>query len=507
MPETVTGPPFRPSPPSASQTRHLDHTLAKGVAWTAAAKWSSQILSWASLIAIAHLLSPSDFGLVGMAALYLGLVTLFSEFGVGTAILTLRDLTAKQMAQLNSVSVLAGFVSFLLSCLAAVPLGHFFHAPKLPSVVVAMSTTFVVLSLRSVPYGLLQKEMQFRLLSVLETLQSMGQAVTALLLAFFGFGYWALVLGNVFGSFLLTVLTIFYKRHGFARPRFDSIRRALQFSGHVLVARLCWYGYTNADFLMAGRMLGASPLGEYTVAWNLATAPIEKISAVVVRVTPAFFSAVQQERAALGRYLRVLTEGLSILTFPATFGLALVADEFVPLALGRKWEGAIVPLQLLAFYASFRAIVTLLPQVLVVVGETRFAMWNSVATLLVMPTAFYIGSRWGTTGIATAWIVTYPLVVIPLYRRALAKIQLSVAEYMRGVLPPLNGSIVMAAAVFAVKWGLPAPWPLAVRLTLEVLAGAAAYVALMLGIYGARMRALWDLGCGLLKKQPVTHAE
>jgi O-antigen/teichoic acid export membrane protein len=502
MTERVIAPPPGPVPPSRTKTAHLDRTLAKGVAWTAAAKWSSQILSWGSLLAIAHLLAPSDFGLVGMAAIYLGLVTLFSEFGVGTAILTLRDLTEEQIAQLNSVSVLAGLVSFLISCAVAVPLGLFFHAPKLPAVVVAMSTTFIVLSLRSVPYGLLQKDMRFRLLSVLETLQSMGQALTALLLAFFGFGYWALVLGNVVGSVLLTGLTAVYRRHGFARPRFESIRKALHFSGHVLASRLCWYGYSNADFLMAGRVLGASPLGEYTLAWNLATAPIEKISAVVVRVTPALFSAVQTEHAALRRYLRVLTEGLALLAFPSTFGLALVAREFVPLALGQKWQGAIVPLQLLALYASLRAIVTLLPQVLVVVGETRFAMWNSVAALVLMPIAFYLGSHWGTTGIATAWIVAYPLIAIPLYCRTLWKIQLKVGEYMRGVWPPLNGSIVMAVAVFAVKWASAASWPLLVRLTLEVLAGAAAYALVMLGIYGSRMRALWDLGRGLLKQEP-----
>src|SRR5262245_51476183 len=97
MNDTVTGQPAPPSTdPSAERLKSLDQSLARGVAWTAAAKWSSQILSWASLILIAHLLAPADFGLVGMAAIYLGLVAMLCEFGVGSAILTLRDLTEHQ---------------------------------------------------------------------------------------------------------------------------------------------------------------------------------------------------------------------------------------------------------------------------------------------------------------------------------------------------------------------------------------------------------------------------
>lgn len=487
--------------PAPKKVDALDQSLVRGVAWTAGAKWSSQFLSWASLILIARLLSPSDFGLVGMAALYLGLITLFSEFGIGTAVLVLRDLAEEQIGQLNSVSLLTGLLGFLISCTAAKPLGIFFRAPKLPPVIIAMSTTFVIMALRSVPYSLLQRDMRFKLLSILETAQSICQALLTLLFAFLGFGYWALVIGNIAGSLLLTVMTVFYAPHGFARPRVESIRHALRFSSHILVSRLCWFAYSNADFLVAGRVLGAGPLGEYTFGWNLATAPVEKVSGTVVRVTPAFFAAVQDQHAALRRYLRVLTEALGIATFPATFGLALVAREFVPLALGKKWDGAIVPLELLAFYGSFRVIVTLFPQVLNVVGETRFGMRNAVATAIIMPTSFYIGSHWGTTGIAAAWIITYPIVVIPLYLRTLSKIELTSREYMKGLYPALNGSLGMAVAVLAVKWLAPHTWPVGLRLALEIFVGAAAYAGIMLGLYRARMLALWQQTKSLLKKR------
>src|SRR3990170_3938689 len=106
-----------------AQSRALDRSLVRGVAWTAAAKWASQVLIWASWLIVARLLTPEDYGLVGMAAIYLGLVTLLSEFGLGTAVLAVRELSVDQIHQLNGLAVLAGLAGLLASCALAIPLG------------------------------------------------------------------------------------------------------------------------------------------------------------------------------------------------------------------------------------------------------------------------------------------------------------------------------------------------------------------------------------------------
>jgi len=116
--------------PLPLDARALDRSLLNGIAWTSGAKWASQLLTWASTLVVARLLSPEDYGLVGMASIYLGVITLLSEFGLGSAVVTLRELSEEQVAQINSVSLLFGLASFALSCAAAVPLGHFFHAPS-----------------------------------------------------------------------------------------------------------------------------------------------------------------------------------------------------------------------------------------------------------------------------------------------------------------------------------------------------------------------------------------
>lgn len=476
-----------------SKGANLDKVLASGVVWTAAVKWISQIATWAITLVVARLLAPSDYGLVGMATIYLGLVTLFSEFGLGTAIITLRDITDDQISQLNTLSLVLGFVGFAISAAVAIPVGKFFRAPGLPLVVIVMSIGFVVSAVRTVPYALMQKDMRFKLLAVIDGLQVIIQAIFTLVLAFLGFGYWALVLGNLSLSVAATGLTLIWERQRFAWPRFSTLREPLLLSWHIIVGRLSWYVYDNSDFIVAGRVLGQAPLGAYTLAWTLAHVPLEKLTVLVNRVTPSVFAAVQSDFSALRRYLRTITGGLALVIFPVTLGMALVAGEFVGMALGQKWEGAVLPLELLAIHALIRSNVILLAPVLNVVGEARFAMWNNLAALVILPVSFYIASRWGTEGIAGVWVVVYPLIAFPLYWRLFRKIQMSTKEYMGAIWPALSGCILMAIAVEVMKRLLSPALPLYVRFSSEILLGAVVYGLALISMHRQQLSSVFKL--------------
>src|SRR5437870_9842571 len=238
------------------EARALDHSLLRGVAWTAAAQWASQALSWVSWLLVARLLSPEDYGLVGMAATYLGLITLLSEFGLGAAVLAVRELGVEQLNQLNGLAVLLGLASLLASCIVAIPLGRFFHAPQLPLVVVAMSTTFVITSFKTVPLALLQRDLRFKTLAFIDLSQALVLAISMVGFAVAGFRYWTLVCGGVLGALISTGAILGLRHAPFAWPRPKSLKRAMTLSSDVLISRLCWYASANADFLVAGRILG-----------------------------------------------------------------------------------------------------------------------------------------------------------------------------------------------------------------------------------------------------------
>ena len=458
-----------------SALKNLDSVLVRGVVWTAAVKWLTQLVSWGMTVVVARLLAPSDYGIVGMAMIYVNLFTLFSEFGIGTAIVTLQDLTEDQVSQLNSLSLFLGFLGFLISAAAAVPLGRFFHAASLPAVVIVLSVGFIVSGLRIVPYALLQKELRFKLLAVIEGLQGVVQAVVMFIFALLGFGYWALVLGILSFSVTPTFLTLFWRRQSFALPKIASIRKAVHYSRHILIGRLSLAVYNDSDFIVAGRVLGQAPLGAYTLAWTLAHAPLEKLTTLVNRVTPSVFAKIQTDSEALCRYLRNITGVMALVIFPATIGMALVAPEFVLLVLGPKWAGVTLPLELLALHALIRSNVILLIPLLNVIGEERLVMWNSVIAMFVLPVSFYIGSHWRTAGIAACWVVVYPLLQLPLFSRIFSRIDLPRSEYLRALWPALSGCVVMAVSIQVLKLASRGTWPLSARLASEILVGIVTY--------------------------------
>ena len=473
--------------PGTSQGRKLDHSLVHSLAWRAAGDWASQIFSWGSLLIIVRLLAPSDFGMVAMAVIFFPFLRQISEFGIPRIIVTFRDLSEEHLAQLNTAGALLGGFSFLLACAAAKPIAIFFKTPALVPVIIVTCAALIPLGLRTVSEGLLTRDMQFRSLSLYDALNAVVAAAVTLVMAAFHSGYWALVMGNLVAITLRSFLVWRARPFRFAIPRLTSIKKELQFGWHVLVSLVALNSYQRLDNLTSGRVLGQTALGYYGMAWTLANVPLEKVTSLVTTVVPSYLAAVQKDTAALRRYVRTLTESVALATFPATIGLGLIARELIPLALGHKWIGVVAPLEVLSIYAAFRSIVALLPKVLTSVGNARYVMWNDLAALVILPIAFYVGSRWGNVGIAWGWVLAYPIVVIPLYRETLRTVEMPLKEYVLALRPPIEGSIAMTIAVLLLRHVLPTSAALAVRLIVEIAGGTGAYLGTLLLLHRERM--------------------
>jgi O-antigen/teichoic acid export membrane protein len=469
-------------PPPPPTTSVLDRALMRGLAWTGTVKWGSQLIAWVATLFVAHVLVPSDYGILAMSAVFMGLVTLLSEFGFGAAILVLRDLPDELVAQTNTLSLFFGAVAAGVACLTAAPLGRFFDAPALPQVIVVLSVGFVINGFRTVPQSLLQRELRFKLLACIDGVQSLASSCSMVVFALLGFRYWTLVLGGLVGAAIATVLVLMARRHSFAWPQLRALTRVTLFGWRIVVTRLSFYIYSSADLFIAGKTLTKTALGGYGFAVSLATMLPEKILALVSSITPSIFSSVQDQQANLRRYLLSVTEGLAFVVFPATLGLAAVSHEFVLVALGEKWRLMIAPMQVLAAYAGFRSIASLPGNLLNVIGEIRFSMWVQVIGALTLPFAFYIGSRWGPVGIASAWVVIHPLVNAPLFWRTFKRIDLSVRRYLDAISPALTGSAIMLVAVLVVRRAVPGSWPPAAILGVEVLAGFVAYASAVVAL-------------------------
>lgn len=476
------------------ESRSLDHALVKGVAWTGAASWIAQILSWLSTLVVVRLLSPDDYGLVALATVYLGLAAMLSEFGIGTAVVTLRDLSRRQLTELNTVAMLFACLAMVISIMVAPLVSVFFDSPRMVTLIWVMSLSLPITASSAISQALLQKELEFRFLATVQIIQSLSAALTTLILAVLGADYWSLALGPAFGQVVLTALIVIRQPTGFTWPSRTALGPVLSFSRQVITERLAWYGYSQSDKLVIGRWIGEASTGLYSVASTFGLIAVEKVTVLMLRVAPAVFSAVQNDAAALRRYLLSMTEAVSIITFPLSIGLALVAEDLVLLMLGEQWAGAVGPLQMLALYAAFLSVSPLLNRVLAAIQETQFNMYLAVATFIILPIAFIVATRWGLVGVAAAWLVVPLIQLPPKYLRLHRRIGLRVGEYLLALWPALSSVVLMTGSIMLLhSWTGFADLPRSVALGSTVATGAVVYGGAIFLLHGSRVRAFREL--------------
>jgi O-antigen/teichoic acid export membrane protein len=500
----TSGPVLTPPAPPVS----LDSSLASGIVWTAGFRWSAQLVSWAATVYSARLITPSEFGLVSMAGLTIGLVRMAEGLGLDTVLVQDRGLVGRTEAQL------AGFVLAMGVALAALLGGvapfvaRFFAEPRVAEIIRAMSLLVIFDAIQVVSRARLQRQLRFQQLAVSGFIQLATASLVLAATARAGFGAWALVVNVLAGALAVTILLFWWAPYRVAWPRdLAVLARPLLQGWRIFASRVAWYAYTNADQTIIGRGLGSGALGSYSFATSFSTLAQEEVGSIVSRVVPGIFSAVQGNVAELRRYFLLLTEFLTVLSFPVSFGLAATADLIIPLVLGPEWTPVIAPLRILCLYAAFLASQTLTSHILLWTGQFRVQMWCSVLSLVTMPLAMLVGVRFGLPGVAWTWALIFPLVNVPSLYFAFRTIGISTRDWLDAVKPAAAGCVIMIGTVAMVRALLPADLSLAARTTISILAGMLAYPAALRLLFNERMQRIILVGRTIRSEKPAVLVE
>lgn len=478
----------------ASDSRSLDRSLVTGMAWTAMLRWFSQLVSWVATLYGARLLAPADFGIVSMAMLAIGLARMAQEFGLDAILVQDRSIVGEARARLAGLMLALGAGLFLLYVALAPLVAGFFGEAQVTSVVIALALFFVFDAIQIVPYAQLQRELQFQRLAIVGFVQVLVTSATLVITARTGFGLWALVLSKLAGEAAVTLLLLYWHPYPVAWPRdLAQLGKPLMQGWRVLASRMAWYGYSNADQTLIGRMLGKDALGAYSFATSLAALPQQEVGAIVARIVPGIFSAVQHRPDELRRYFLLLTEFLTLLSFPMSAGLALTADLLVPLVLGERWSAVVVPLQLLCAYSAFLSSQLLVSHVLSWTGQFRIHMWCSILTGIVMPLVLVVAIRHGIEGVAWAWVIAFPLTNTPAFYFAFRTIGIGYRQWLRALAPAAVGSIAIVIAVLGARSVIPSEWSAWTVTACAIAAGALAYPLALGLLFPARLRAMFAL--------------
>lgn len=382
----------------------------KGSAYSIGASAVTMVLGFGRSILMARLLAPEDFGVVAFALTFLNFTIPVRDFGLDQALIHRKFdevLSADETLAVHFSLRLLLIALFSLLLLAATPaLRHFYPQKQmLVPVLLGLTVGELARALGSTPITYLRKQMDFRELATLQILTSFTMTTVGPVLAWQGWGVWAIVGAQVAGVIAetFTVWTVIRPW----RPRWsldwDLVKWFLGYGRFIFISRLLSPVTDQFDEFWIGTSLGSLPLGYYTKAYELARYSRRVISDPVSKVFFSTFAKAQDDRLRLSKaFFRVasLTVRVGFLVIGA---FILAANEFVRLFLGAKWLPMVLPLQLMVVYALLSPLSAISSNLINAVGQPAWNTRKRITQVIFFIPAVILGSRWGgINGVALA---------------------------------------------------------------------------------------------------------
>lgn len=439
----------------ADPTGGLRSAVLRGLWWKVVSILVKQGSRVVVGIILARLLTPEEYGLAGLVLVFSSLIFIFSDLSLGAALVQRARITARDLSTVFWVSVGVGVTCTLVGVAVAPLVADFYREPAVQPLFIAVSVSFVIVSLGATQEALLVRAMDFRSLEIRQMVAALLGAAAAIAVAAAGGGAWAIILQQVVVVAVSTVMMWVVTPW---RPRFMFSRASLQdlgtFGGNVFGSRLIFYLNRNADSLLIGRFLGPAALGAYSLAYNVILLPFSQVAGPLEQLLYPAFTRLQDEMERLAQaWLRVLRL-IALVNMPVLFGLVLLADEFVPVVLGEQWEEAIPVIQILGAVGIVQSLQALNGSILQALDRTSWLLRYSIVFTVVTVSAFAVGVPFGIVGVAAALGIA-SVFLEPLYALITARaIGMSPWRLVSNLSGIAQATAVMCVAVAAAKWGV-----------------------------------------------------
>jgi len=448
----------------------------RGVLWIICTRVLSQAISWLSTIVVIRILSPDDFGLMAMAVILVGFIKRFNTMGLGGAIVQKQTLDRRDLSTVFWFNIIVSGGLYLIVFVLAPVVADFFGNERVILLIRVLGLNLILGSLRTVQLSLLIKEMAFNKKAQAEMIARLVSAVTVLACAYSGLAVWSLVIGVIARSATLTFLVTYYyvwwPQWAFQPSR---IKDLLRFGVHITGSNLLWYSSGHTDTLVVGRVLGELLLGIYTVAFILADRVIAHLSSVLSQVCFPVYAKLQNDERTLRDYFLKVSRLVALVVFPALTGLILVADDLFSVVLTEKWRPAVPVFQILCGVAMIRCQSVLIPPLLNAAGKGDLNLRFSCVRAFSLPPAFLVGSFFGLSGIAYAWLLVYPFVFFYGLTLVVKIIKFPLVSYVHNILPAMASTIMMTMVIMFLQ-NMLTPSFLVSRLVGSCVAGAVTYL-------------------------------
>jgi PST family polysaccharide transporter len=452
--------------------------LSRHISWTASSQIVRQLLQVALGIVLARLLTPEDFGLIGLTIVFTGFAGLFADLGLGAAIVQRADISDQDLNFVFWLNLLTGVVLTLVTIVCAPLVAGFYRDPRLVTITALLGLGPFISSLGLVPGSLMQKEFRFKALAVADVVTLFVSGGTACWFAFRGFGPMSLVLQALSAQGCSVAL-----RWGMVKWRpgwsidWKAGRRLLPFGSGLLGSSLINYWLRNGDNLLVGKFCGAFQLGLYSRGYGLMMQPVSQVQSVLSPVLFPALSLMQHSKAELRRVFLFANQAIAVVAFPVMLGLAVVADDFVKVLWGDRWLGTVTIIRVFAIAGLGNAVGTTVGWIYMAVGRTDRMLWWTLGSSPVYLIAFALGLRWGAVGVSVAYtLALYCVLWYPQWRFSGSLIDLPFHASMLNLRGPFVCALLMATGVLAFRLSIGPALAAAIRLPISILLGICIYI-------------------------------
>jgi len=456
--------------------------MNSGFLWKLASQIVDQGGRTVMAVVLARALTPTEYGLAGMAFIFAGIALIFTDLSLGSALVQRVAITERDRSTVFWTTTAGGVVIAAVSFAVAPAIGRFFSEPEVTSLFRVLALTFVLTALSATQAALLTRDLAFRGLELREITGGLARIVTAITMAALGFGAWSIV-GGAVAAAVVSLIMLWTASPWRPSLTFSmaSLRDLGSYGIKAFLSRLFTYATDNADNLIVGRYLGPPALGIYTLAYNAMVSPLGRIVAPVSQVLFPALSRIQTDTdRVVTTWLRT-TAATAAIMFPAFAGIIIVAPDLVPVVFGDQWHEAIPVLQLLCIGGLAITLQGLNLSILQSQNRPGTFLWFNVLCSIASIAGFVVGVLWGVVGVAAS-VAIVRVALLPLNTWLSCRVVgVTLRRYVRTFRRITEATLVMAAGVAAVRYALlNAGSTPAVRLVLEIAVGAAIYTAMVL---------------------------
>jgi O-antigen/teichoic acid export membrane protein len=436
-------------------TDNIGKSVFRSISWLGIGKLLSQGFSWTVTLVIASLLDPTAYGLMALSTIISGYAEILSELGFGTAIIQKTEVTQKELSSIFWLSILIGF----FMCAACWPISyltyHMFGSKETISVTQAVGVIFILSGIQVVPTALLKKNMEFRLIAIIEVVSVIISSSIMLAIAKAGGGVWTLALGRISLSFCKTVLVVIYGRW---RPSWlmhiREVTSFFHFGFSMTMAMSIRYLWEKSDRYIAGMFWKTSSLGLYTFALQLAQMPTEKVVTLINQVMYSGLAKVKDNPPEFRSLYLSSMKYTSMIVVPLfTLGY-LFSSELIGLFLNSKWQVISQLFSLLCVSQIFLALNAVNNFVHAALGRPYFGLIFHVVCLIAMPLSFWVVAPSGVDAFAYPWLITYGVICIIWIAITIKTIHIPTLQYLASIQAGVVGSLLMVIMVKSTRWSL-----------------------------------------------------